>query len=79
MLKSCSALAEGYQAEMPVFCRHVGLVAHLYQRLFLKSVGYKVLDGDDVHLVFLGKLHEVGHTCHRTVVVHDFHECTGGI
>ena len=79
VLKSGGALAEGYQAEVAVFRGHVGLVAHLYQGFLLESVGYEVFDGDDVHLVFLGKLHEVGHAGHRSVVVHDFHECSCGI
>ena len=79
MLQSVALLAEWNQAEVSVFSWHFNLVAHLNQRFLLQSVGYHILDADDLHVPLLGKLQQLGHTCHRAVFVHNLHQCSSGI
>ena len=79
MLQSCALLSEGHQTEMTVVRRHIHLFAHLDERLFLESVGYHVLDADHFQVPLSCKVHQFGQSCHRTVLVHDLHQCSGRV
>ena len=79
MFLSVALLTEGNDAEVSVFRRHVSLNTHLNQRLALQSVSNQVLDGDNLQLVLLGKDHQLGHTSHRAVIVHNLHQRTSRI
>ena len=46
---------------------------------FLQAVGYHVFDGDNLQIMLSGKCYKFWQTSHGTIVVHDFHECSGGI
>ena len=56
VLESVAHLAERYQFEVSVFGGHVGFLSHFHQRVFLQPVGNEVFDGDELHVVLLGKL-----------------------
>ena len=63
---------------MSVFGRHIHLLAALHERVFLQPVGNEVADGNQFHVVLLGKLGELRQSCHRTVLVHNLHQGTHG-
>ena len=79
MLQSVAFLAEGDKSEVPVFGGHVDFHAFLYQRFLSEAVGYQVADGDNLDAEFLGLLHELGHTGHGAVLVHDLDEGSCGL
>ena len=79
VLQTVRLLTEGNQTEVAVLGRHIDFLALLDEALFLQTVGDHVLDGDDLQVVLLGKLHELGHAGHSAVVVHDLNERTGRV
>ena len=79
MLLTVALLTEGDDAEMTIFRGHVHFLAHLDERLLLQTVGYEVLDGDDLQAVLAGEHLQLWHTGHGAVVVHDLHQGTGRV
>ena len=76
VLQTVALLTEGDESEMSVFGRHVHLFANLDERLFLQTIGYHILDGDDFHVPLLCQLHELGQTGHCAVFIHYLHQCS---
>ena len=79
VLLSVALLTEGNHTEMTIFGRHIHLDTLLDNALLLQAVGNHILDGDNLQLVLLGKLHQLGQTGHGAVFVHNLDECTGRI
>ena len=79
MLLPVTLLTEGDDAEMTVFGRHVDFLAHLDERFLAETVGYEVLDGDNLQLVLMGEDLQLGHAGHGAIVVHDLHECASRV
>ena len=79
MLQAVALLAEGNEAEVAVLGGHVHLVALLHQALVLQTVGYEVLDGDDVQPLALGELLQLGHACHGAVFIQYLDEAGCGL
>ena len=48
VLQVVALLAEGDEAEMTIFCRHVHFLALLDEAFVFQAIGNEVLDGDDV-------------------------------
>ena len=79
MLQTVACLPERNESEVTVDSRQLNLFTDLYARFPLESVLYYVCYGDDMQSPFLGFLLQLRHTCHRSVLVHDFHEYAGRI
>lgn len=79
VLQPVARLAERNELEVAVFCGQFHFLSHLYEAFALQSVGNHVLYGDDFDSPFLRLLHQFGKPCHRSVLVHDFHQCCGGV
>ena len=73
VLQAVALLTERNQAKMAVVSRHIDLLAFFDDALLAQSVGYHILDGDDLQIVLLGKLHQLWQTGHRAVFIHDFY------
>ena len=79
VFQSVRLLTEGNQTEMAVIGGHIHLFTHLHKAFLLQAVGNHILDSDDFQVVFLCKCHQLRHTRHGAVVVHNLDEGTGGI
>ena len=74
MLQSVALLAERYQTEMAVGCRHVDLHALLHQRFFLQAIGNEITDRHQLQSPLVGLAAQLRQAGHRTVFIENLYQ-----
>ena len=79
MIQTVARLTERNQLEVSPLGRHIHHLASFDNRLRTQTIGDDIRNRDDLHSVLLGYLHQVRHTGHRSILVHDLDQRPTGL